>query len=111
MDIVAHAGTVSGGIIAAENRELLPQAAGSLGDIGHQVVGDTAGMLADPAAGVGARRVEVAQDGNIPGALRGVQVSQHFLDHQLAAPVGIGRGQREILVDGIARGVTVDRGR
>ena len=38
-----------------------------LGDIGHEVIGDALGILADAARGVGAYGVEISQQHCIPG--------------------------------------------
>lgn len=47
VDIVAHAGTVGGGVVIAKDLNGLELTHGNLRDIGHQVVGDTLGVLAD----------------------------------------------------------------
>ena len=65
MDVIAHAGAVRGGVVVAEHVQLFQRAHGHLGDVGHQVVGDAVGVLADEAALVGADGVEIAQQGHI----------------------------------------------
>lgn len=47
VDVVAHAGAVGGGVVVAKDLNGLELAHGDLGDIGHQVVGDALGVLAD----------------------------------------------------------------
>lgn len=66
VEVVAHAGAVGCRVVAAEYPDVGLPAGRHLGNIGHQVVGDAIGVLADPPAGVGADRVEVAQDGDFP---------------------------------------------
>ena len=61
MDVVAHARAVVRGIVAAEHAQLLELAAGHLRDVGHQVVGNAHGVLADEAAFVRADGIEVAK--------------------------------------------------
>ena len=111
VDVVAHAGAVHRGVVGAEDGNLLTAADGDLGDEGEEVVGNALRVLADTPARVGADGVEVAQDGNAPFRVGGVQVAQHLLDEQLAAPVGVGGAGGEVLADGELRRVAVDRSR
>ena len=50
VDIVAHAGAVRGGIVVAEDIQVVALADGSLRDIRHEIVRDAVRMLADSAA-------------------------------------------------------------
>ena len=51
MDVVAHAGAVGGRVVIAKDVDLLQLADSDLGDVGHEVVGDAVGVLADQADG------------------------------------------------------------
>ena len=70
MDIIAHAGAVGRGVIVAEHMHLFQRAHGHLGDVGHQIVGDAVGVLADEAAFMSADGVEIAQQGHIHRGVR-----------------------------------------
>ena len=52
-------------------------------DEGHEVVGDAAGVLPDPARGVRPHWVEVAQQHHTPRAVRHLLVPQDILHVQL----------------------------
>jgi hypothetical protein len=70
------------------------------------------GSFADAAALVGAHRVEIAQQGDMPTRVGDGHVTQDLLDDELAATIGVGGGaHREILADGHRGRVAVDRGR
>ena len=73
MDVITHAGTGGGGIIVAVDMDLFQLAHRHLGDVGHQVVGDAVGVLADFAGRMRADGIEVAEqdgaDGLVGGAL------------------------------------------
>ena len=47
MDVVAHAGAVGGRVVVAKDVDLLQLADSDLGDVGHEIVGDAVGVLAD----------------------------------------------------------------
>ena len=49
MNVVAHAGAVRGRIVVAKDMDLLQLADSDLGDVGHKIVGDAVGILADQA--------------------------------------------------------------
>ena len=49
VDVVAHAGAVGGRVVIAKDVNLLQLADSDLGDVGHEVVGDAVGVLADEA--------------------------------------------------------------
>jgi hypothetical protein len=46
-------------------------------------------VLADPAGGVGADRVEVAQQGDVPASVRRAEVREDVLDLFLGPAVGV----------------------
>ena len=108
MDVVPDARAVLGRIVVAEHVELFELADRDLRDVGHKVVGDAVGILADESALVRADGVEVAQNRDVHRLVRLVDVAQDVLDHQLGRAVRVGRRQREILFDGHALGLTVD---
>src|SRR5450830_24949 len=111
VDVIAHAGAVRSRVIAAIHGQLLTLAAGHLGDVGHQVVGNAVRGFTDQAAFVGTHGIEVAQQRDAPGRPGPRQVAQHLFDHQLAAAVGIGGGQGKIFRDGHGGRVAIHGGR
>ena len=76
----------------------IPSASAYLCDVGHEVVGDTLGVLADGAGLVRADGVEVAQKDNVPLLVGDVQVAQDLLNEELGAAVRVGARQRVVLV-------------
>ena len=84
-----QAGAVRGVVVDAEHHELLAAPHGHLGDERDQVVGDALGVLADAAGRVRAHGVEVAQQGDVPAAVRGAQVREDVLDLFLGAAVRV----------------------
>ncbi|KKA16122.1 hypothetical protein T310_10320, partial [Rasamsonia emersonii CBS 393.64] len=112
----------------AENKELLPLSGRDLSQKGQQVVGNTLRVFTHDAAGVGARRVEVTQQGSVPllglislsglgevVALRVDEVRDGRLNNELGVSVGVRGAQGALLGDGDhvreARRVTIDSGR
>jgi len=63
--IIPHACSIGRIIIIAEHVQRGPAANGHLRHIGHQIVGHAMRVLADLAAGMGANRVEIAQDRHV----------------------------------------------
>lgn len=112
-------------LTVTKHEKLLALASSNLAKQGKQVVGNTLRVLAHDAAGVGAARVKVAQQGAVPlvvglaGLLQlvalGVDVvGDDVLNHGLCAAVGVGRANGAGLGDGNhvgeAGGVAVDGG-
>ena len=60
VDIISDAGSVGGVVVVAEYVKLFQLAYGNLGDVGHQVIGDTVGVLADGSALMGTDGIEIA---------------------------------------------------
>ena len=111
MDVVAYAGAVRGGIVVAEHMHLFQRAHGHLGDVGHEVIGDAVGVLADQAALVGADGVEVAQQRHVHLGVGLAAVGEHHLVHQLAGAVGVGgAAHTAVLIDGHLLRVAIDGG-
>lgn len=80
-----------------------------LGDVGHQVVGDAVGILADQAALVGTDGVEVAQQRHIQAGVCMADVLQNALGESLGGAVGVGGSAHgEVLGDGHTGGIAVD---
>ena len=111
MDIVPDPGAVPGGVVVAEDPQLREAADGRLGDVGHEVVGDAVGGLADEAAGVGAHGVEVPQQHHGPLGVRFRGVPEDLLAHVLGPAVGVGAPagagvlpQGHLVVPGVDRG-------
>ena len=110
VDVVPDAGAVGGGIVVAEDDQLLPDAAGRLGDEGHQVVGDAVGRLADAARGMGPHGVEVPKEHRGPGGVGLHGVPDDLFAHELGPAVGIGAAHAAGLVEGHFVLRAVDRG-
>jgi len=62
---------------------------GDLGDVGHEVVGDAGGVLADASGRMRADRVEVAQLADAPTVVGSIKVIQNLLDHHFGAAIGV----------------------
>ena len=110
VDVVPHAGAVGGGIIVAEDDQLLANAAGGLGDEGHQVVGDAVGRFADAARGVGPHGVEVPKEHRGPGGVGLHIVPDDLLAHELGPAIGVGAAHAAGLVEGHGVLRAVNRG-
>ena len=111
MDVVPDAGAVGGGVVIAVDMELFQLAHGHLSDVGHQVVGDAVGVLADEAAFMGTDGVEVPQQGHVQRGVRFAVVREDALNEQLGGAVGVGgAASGEVLPDRHAGGVTVHGG-
>ena len=109
VNVVAHAGAVGGGVVVAKDLNGLELAHGNLGDIGHQVVGDALGVLADQARRMSADGVEVTEQHDVPLGVGGMDVHKDLLDHPLGPTIGVGRGLLRILLgDGRVVRVAVD---
>ena len=111
MNVIAHAGAVGRRVIVAEHRQLRPFPHRYLRHERHQVVGNTVGVFTNQTTRMCTDGIEVAQDGNLPVGFGALQIPQHFLNHQLAASVRIGRLQRKIFTDGNAVRVAIHRRR
>ena len=110
VDVVAQAGAVRGGVVVAEHHQLFAAADGHLGDEGHQVVGDALRVFADPAGRVGAHRVEVAQQGDVPAVVGRPEVGEDVLDLFLGAAVGVVGADLHLLDVGDGVVLAVDGG-
>ena len=79
--------------------------------LGHQVIGDAVGVLADQAGLVGTDGVEVTKQGHVQGGVSLADIGQDALGKGLGGAVGVGGGTHgEVLCDGHAGGVAVDGG-
>src|SRR3989442_1739440 len=109
--VVSCPGAVARRIVAAKHAYLFANANGNLSDIGHEVVRDALRVLADQPARVGAHGIEVAQQGDAPSTgVRGREVLEDPLDHQLRVAVRVGRPGRRILAYRHRRCVSIDGG-
>ena len=111
MNIIPDAGAVGGIVVVAIDVELFQLAHRHLGDIGHQVVGDAVGVLADQAALMGADGIEIPQQGHIQRGVCCAVIGENALLEELGGAVGIGGAAGgEILPDGHGGRVAVHRG-
>ena len=111
VNVVAHPRAVGRGVVVSEDVKFRPSADRHLGDVGHQVVRDPARVFPDLAARVGTDGIEVAQKRYRKAGVRGGEIGQDLLVHQLGPAVGVdaagrlGLLQRHVLarsVDGRA---------
>ena len=109
VQIVPNAGAVMGGVVVAEDPQLLAPSGSHLSDEGKQIVRNAEGVLPDATAGVGAHRVEVAQTGHPPisGAAKRCQ---HLLHGEFGLGVGMHRRGGHPFVEGELLRFAVDRG-
>ena len=127
VEVVTDGSAVVGVVVVAEDHQLLALAGGDLGQEGQQVVGDTLGVLAHDAGGVGTGGVEVAEQSTVPllglglvAGLGGVvalgvdHVGDGHLDGHLGVTVGVGGALGALLGDGDhvgeTGGIAVDGG-
>ena len=87
---IAHTGAIHRGVVVAEHVHMRPLAHRDLCHIGHEVVGNVSRVFTDQAAGVGTRRVEVAQHADAPSRAGLFERREHFFDHQLAVAIRVG---------------------
>ena len=92
VDVVTHAGAVGGGVVVAKDLYGLELAHGHLRHVGHEVVGDALGILADESRRVRADGVEVAEQHDVPLGVGRVEVGEDLLYHPLGPAVGVGAG-------------------
>jgi hypothetical protein len=93
VDVVAHAGAVNRGVVVAEDVDVGQLPRGHARQVGHEVVGQAPGVVADEARGVRADGVEVAQAQHPQGRVGGACIiGQDFFDVEFAAPIGVGGG-------------------
>ena len=109
VDIVAYASTVVCVVVVTEYAQFSTLAYGCLCDVGHQVVGDTVGILADGTALVSTDGVEVAEQNDVPFVVGLLYVHQNLLKHRLGLSVGVGAmALGALLGDGDDSGITVN---
>ena len=111
VDVVSDTSAVRSGIIVAKDIDEGQRANGDSGDVGHEVVGDPSGVLANEAGLVGADGVEVAEEDDRGGRIGDLPILQDVLDKELGSAVGVGAGEGECFVDGDGFGNTINCGR
>ena len=111
MDIVAHSCAIGGVVVISKNSQFFTLAYGNLGDVGHQVIGDTVGILTYQAALVCADGVEVAEEYDVPLLVGTLEVHQDFFQHALGLSVGVGAmALGALLGDGDDGRIAIDGG-
>ena len=93
VQVVALAGAVRRGIIAAEDGQLLELAGCDAADVGHEVVGNSVRIVAQQAGFMRADGIEVSEQHRAEIGMRSHIVGQDALDHDLRPSVGAGRLQ------------------
>ncbi len=111
MDIITHPGAIARGIIIAEHGKFIEFAYRHLCDVGHKIVGDIVGILANASAFMRTYRIKITEQGDVPVLSGGIYIAQNFLNKQLGPSIGIGGGNREILSDWYLIRVAIDRSR
>ena len=92
MDIIADAGAVVCIIIVAKHTQLRPFADCNLRHIGHQIVGNAVGILADQAALVRTDRIKIPQKNHIPRRICFLHIRHDLFQHGFCPSVRIGTG-------------------
>jgi len=111
MDIVAHSCAIGGVVVVTKDSQFFALAYGNLGDVGHQVIGDTVGILTYQAALVCTDGIEVAEEYDVPLLVGTLEVHQDFFQHALGLSVGIGTmALGALLGDGDDGGIAIDGG-
>ena len=111
VDIVAHSCTIGGVVVVTKDAQLFTLAYSYLGDVGHQVIGDTVGILTYQAALVCADGVEVAEEYDVPLLVGTLEIHQDFFQHALGLSVGVGTmALGALLGDGDDGGIAIDGG-
>jgi NRPS condensation-like uncharacterized protein len=87
VDIISYACAVNGIIVVAENVEFFQFSNRNLRNIGHEVVGDSLGVLTDKSAFVSTDGVEITEKGNAPTVVGCIKVTQNFFDKELGATI------------------------
>ena len=90
MDIVTHTRTVGGVVIIAENAKFGALSNRYLGQVGHEIVGNTVGIFAYQPAWMRTYRVEVSQKHHVPLRIGFMNIGQDLLQHTLGPAVGVG---------------------
>ena len=112
VDVVTHAGTVMGVIVITEYTQFLAHSDGRLCNVGHEVVGDAVGILANQAALMCTDGVEVAEQHDVPFGICLLDVHEHLLQHGFGPAVRIGaHALGALLGDGDDGGITIHGGR
>ena len=89
VDIIAHACTIVGVVIIAENAQLLADTYCGLRDIRHEVIGDTIGVLAHRSGWMRTYGIKITEQYDIPLIISLLYVNQHFLQHRLGLAVRV----------------------
>jgi hypothetical protein len=108
VNVVAHARPVWRGVVVAEHVDARAHVERDFGQNRNQVVRCRGGRLADLPAGMGACRIEVAQQADPPRSVRPRRILEDLLDHALGSPVDARRLERRFFGNRIALGLAVD---
>ena len=104
VDVIAHPGAIRRRPVITKHGEFGPAANGHLSDEREQIVGNAIGVFPNPATGMGAYGIEVAQPCNPPAAVAGLdrfrfvaagrQIGEQRFCGLFAGAVGIDRLDR-----------------
>ena len=81
VDVVTYASAVVSVVVVTEHTELCTLTNGCLCDVGHEVVGDTIGVLTDGTALVCTDGVEVTEQHDVPLVVGLLDIHQYLLEH------------------------------
>ncbi len=90
MDVVAEAGAVWCFVIVAKNMKLREFAGGDFHDVGHEVIWDTIGVLAEETGDVVTDGIEITKGDDIELGVGYAEVFQDFFNHVFGLAVGVG---------------------
>ena len=90
VDVVAETGTVGCFVIVAKDMKLRELAGGDFHDVGHEVIWDAVGVLAEETGDVVADGIEVAKGDDIKLGVGYAEVFQDFFDHVFSLAVWVG---------------------
>ena len=110
VDVVTNSSSIVCLVVVSEHLNMVPSSDGNLRNVGDQIVRNSSRVLSDSSTRMRADRIEVAQERNVPRAVRDVQIAKNLLDNILRAPVWIRRTScRLILRNRDSCRITVDR--
>ena len=89
MDIVPHTSAVRRVVVITKYPHMIQLAQCHLCHIGHQIVGDSVGILAQQTADVSTDRVEIPQSHSRELRIGSANVPQNLFDHDLGVAIGI----------------------
>ncbi len=91
MDVITHTGSIQSIIVIAEYADAFQLSNGHLCHIRQQIVGDSLGILSDPAGFMCTDGIKVTKQDHIPLRIGLLNIHQYLLQHGLGLSIRIGR--------------------